>query len=247
MHVRTGGDRRLSTPSPNMEPTIATSSCEAELYAQFAEELVDRTWCTSCTRERIPWWRHLDKAPGSGQVSSACCKDWCSASMDEEESKTDQDTDDPDRRPDPLKGACHLLQQQDRVRADRGAYALSGHLRLHGRGEECTFPKGTDKTYLKKKLEANMSKHPHSGSLTTKVNNDPSEFLIKHYVGDVTYSVIDMLERTATRSSRTSRVWCRAASRSTSAGSSFFGTNAMIEWYVSPIQQQTDVRFKFVL
>jgi len=60
--------------------------------------------------------------------------------------------------------------------------------------EECIYPKGTDKSFLRK-IDTQLTRHPHYESLATKTNNDPDEFLIKHYAGEVVYSVEGMLDK----------------------------------------------------
>jgi len=60
--------------------------------------------------------------------------------------------------------------------------------------EECIYPKGSDSSLLKK-MESNLRSHKHYGSLVTKTSHDASEFMIKHYAGDVVYSVDNMLDK----------------------------------------------------
>jgi hypothetical protein len=56
--------------------------------------------------------------------------------------------------------------------------------------EECVFPKGSDTSYLQKVVTA-FSKHQSF----IEVKTSPSDFGIKHFAGDVTYSVHQFLEK----------------------------------------------------
>ena len=60
--------------------------------------------------------------------------------------------------------------------------------------EECIVPRGSDDTYIRK-MNQNLTRHPHYESMETRTDNAPTEFLIHHYAGDVTYSVEGMLDK----------------------------------------------------
>ncbi|KAH9256360.1 hypothetical protein BASA81_005593 [Batrachochytrium salamandrivorans] len=60
--------------------------------------------------------------------------------------------------------------------------------------EECIVPNGSDKSLLSK-LNSKLGPHAHYQSLATSKNNDGTEFTIKHYAGDVTYSSEGFLEK----------------------------------------------------
>ncbi|EGD81471.1 myosin-X [Salpingoeca rosetta] len=59
--------------------------------------------------------------------------------------------------------------------------------------EECRFPKGSDRSYLEKQHNA-LSKHPHYMKSEDKTRWD-EEFGIRHFAGDVVYTVDGFLEK----------------------------------------------------
>jgi myosin-1 len=61
--------------------------------------------------------------------------------------------------------------------------------------EEAIMPQATDKSLLSK-LNTNLGKHPHFVDLTKDAKGgDKTEFLVKHYAGDVTYSTEGFVEK----------------------------------------------------
>lgn len=59
--------------------------------------------------------------------------------------------------------------------------------------EECRFPKGTDQTFLEKQHQA-LEAHPNYIKGSNKSNWD-KEFGIRHFAGDVTYSITGFLDK----------------------------------------------------
>jgi len=60
--------------------------------------------------------------------------------------------------------------------------------------EECIVPQGADMKFLNK-MDSNLGRNNHYQSLATKTKSNPTEFLIKHYAGDVIYSVEGILDK----------------------------------------------------
>lgn len=60
--------------------------------------------------------------------------------------------------------------------------------------DEALRPGGNDKALIGN-LNSNLGRHPHYVSLETRTKNDLSEFTIRHYAGDVTYSTEGMLDK----------------------------------------------------
>ena len=56
--------------------------------------------------------------------------------------------------------------------------------------EECVFPKGNDTTYLGKLVTA-FKRHEHF----REVKTSSTEFAVRHYAGEVVYTVTDFIEK----------------------------------------------------